>query len=147
MTEAPQAPSGGEAPKRDLAAEFKQQPLAEKILGVAAAAFLLAFIIGNRWSALFHFGGDFAAMYQPWKHTLAFIGAVAVLVLVVTKLMGIRLVDPKLYSKLLVGAAVLPALGLLVEELRDFWGFVMLAGIVLMAYAGAKITTRENILK
>jgi hypothetical protein len=79
-------------------------------------------------------------------HTLAFFGSLGVLGLVVTNLLGIRLVAPKVYNWLLVGSAVVPAVGLVLDQLRDIWGFVMLAGIVLMAYAGAKITTREQIL-
>jgi hypothetical protein len=47
----------------------------------------------------------------------------------------------------LVAAAILPAVGLVCEQLRQFWSFVMLASIVLMAYAGAKISTREQVLK
>lgn len=136
--------SAGSDAKRDVVGDFRRQPLAEKILAIGAAAFLIAFVIENQWKTLFQFGSEY---YQPWMHTLAFVGSIAVLALVVTKLLGIRLVDPKLYNRLLVGSALLPAAGLLFDELREFWGFVMLASIVLMAYAGAKISTREQVLR
>lgn len=142
MAESKESTGGGV--NRDVVGEFRRQPLTEKILAVGAAAFLLAFVIDNRWKTLFQFGTEY---YQPWMHTLAFLGSIVVLVLVVTKLMGIRLVDPKLYNRLLVAAAVLPAVGLVADQIRQFWGFVMLASIVLMAYAGAKISTREQVLK
>jgi hypothetical protein len=143
----PEQDAGGGGAKPDLASEFKRQPVVEKILVLAAVAFLLAFIIDNRWKTLFRFGGVLSEMYAPWKHTLSFVGAIVVLGLFVTKLMGIRLVSDRLYGRLLVAAAILPAIGLLLEELRNGWGFVMLASIVLMAYAGAKITTRDQILR
>ncbi len=141
------AASGGKRDVAAVAAEFKKQPLAEKIVGVAALAFLLAFTFDNRWSALFKFGGPFSNFVQPWMHTLGFIGAIGVLFLVITRLFGVRLLPDKLHGRLLVLAAVMPALGMLIDELKNFWGFVMLAGLVLMAYAGAKITTRDQILK
>jgi hypothetical protein len=138
MADTPGTSGAESGVKRDVVGEFKRQPMAEKILAVAAAAFLLAFIFdGTGWSILF----------KSWKATLAFFGCIGVLVLVVTSLLGIRLVAPKLYNWLLVIAAVLPALGLALDALRNFWYFVMLASILLMAYAGAKITTREQILR
>lgn len=140
MTETP----GGSQPKVDVAGEFRKQPPVDKLLLVAAALYLLAFIVENRWKTLFQFG---RAYYRPWEHTLGFVGALAVLVLVVTKLFGIKLVDAALRGKLLVLAAVLPAVGLAIEFLREFWQFLMLVAVLTMAYAGAKITTRDSVLK
>jgi len=141
MTDTPDA---GSQPKVDVAAEFKKQPMVDKLLLVAAAVYLLAFIVENRWKALFKFGSQY---YRPWEHTLGFVGALVVLALVVTKLLGVKLVDAKLHVKLLVLAAVLPAVGLAIEFLREFWQFLMLVAILTMAYAGAKISTRDQVLK
>ena len=121
-------------------------PAAEKLLAAGAAGVLFAFIADNRWKALFKFS---SAFYQGWMHTLAFFGSIIVLALIITKLLGIKVVDAALHPKLVVLFGVLPALGFVIDELRrlKFMGVVFLAGIVVMAYAAAKITSRDNILK
>ena len=137
-------PGTGAQAKVDVAGEFKKQPFVDKLLLVAAAAYLLSFIVANRGKARSKCG---SSEYLPWEHTLGFVGSIIVLALVVTKLFGVKLVDAKLHVRLLVVGAVMPAVGLAIDALSEFWSFLMLLCILVMAYAGAKITTREQVLK
>ena len=124
------------APKQDPVAEFKKMPVAEKILGAAAAATLLGFIIVGNWD-LFKY---------RWFPTCAFLGSVGALALIITNAFGIKLLEARLRTYVLIGLAILPAVGFVVDALRDFWQAVMLAGAVMMGFAGVKITTREKII-
>ncbi len=141
--ETPTTDSGG--PQKDIGKAIAGMQMAEKILGASALLYLLGFIIDrpSHWRVLFRFG----SYGRPWMFTLGFVGAVGALVLIGTKLFGVKLVDAKLYIKLLILCAILPAVGLLIDSLSDFWGFAILLSTIAMAYAGAKITTREKILK
>jgi len=136
--------SGGS--KTDVVAAVKGMHFLEKLLLVSAVVYLLAFIFDNRWRTLFKFGTRY---YQPWMFTFGFIGSLGALALIGTKLFGVKLVDDKLFTKLLILCAVLPALGLVIQLLTGgtFWYVVMLLVTVAMAYAGVKITDRERLLK
>ena len=138
MTENVEQPAGG-APKRDIVAEFRKNPLAEKILAAAALAVLIAFIVNNSWNLLFKFN-------VQWFPTFAFLGSVLVLVLVGLDVFGVRVMDAKMRVRVLVLLAILPALGFVIDALKNFWFAVMLAGAFAMALAAAKITTREKII-
>ena len=113
---------------RNMAAEFKRLPKMEILLGAGALAVLLGFIFANLWSYLFKF---------TWFPTLAFIGAIAALTLVILRVAGVEFMPAKSRAWLLLGVALLPALGILIDELRHFWGALMLAGALVMAYAAA----------
>lgn len=127
------------APKKDVAAEIKKMPAAEKLLGLAAVVVLLSFIFLGPWSALFKYG---------WFYTCAFLGSVGVIALIATGLFGVKLMDAKMRLYLLIVLAMLPALGFVVDMLKgSFWRAVMLAGGIAMGVAGARITTREKILR
>jgi hypothetical protein len=131
--------STSSAPKKDVAAEIKQMPAAEKLLGLAAVVVLLSFIFLGPWHALFKYG---------WFYTCAFLGSVGAIVLIATELFGIRLMNAKTRIYVLIGLAMLPALGFVVDLLQSsFWRALMLAGGIAMGVAGARITTREKILR
>ena len=135
MTEAEQTETKNAAPKESLLAQFRAMPGIERVLALAAALFVLGFVLGEARLA-----GD-----RWWgPSTFALVGSIAVIALTVTRLLGIRLVAPSIAARLLVFFALLPALGFLIEKLDNLWRFVMLACIAAMAYAGAKIMTREK---
>ena len=138
MTENPETEAAPAAKKPDPIAGFKAMKNAEKILAVAAFATLIAFIFGKKWNVLFQ--GD-------WFETCAFLGAVGVILLVTLDLFGVKVVDAKVRTYLVILFAVLPALGFVIDALTQLWHGLLLAGSVAMAYAGAKITTREQIIK
>ena len=138
MTETPETDAAPAAQKPSPVDGFKAMKNAEKILAVAAFATLVAFIFGKKWDLLFSGG---------WFETCAFLGAIGVILLVSLHLFGVKLVDAKVRTYLLILCAVLPALGFVIDALTHLWHGLMLAGAVAMAYAGAKITTREQIIK
>lgn len=143
MVDTPQQ-SGNDASKRDILAEFQKNPAAEKMLAVAALVVLLAFIFDNRWSWLFKFDSFYGA---AWFTTLAFLGSLLVIALVALDLFGVKVMEARLRLRILILLAMLPALGFIIDTLKGtVWGAVMLAGAVVMAYAAAKITTREKII-
>lgn len=131
---------GGDA-MRGAADAFKRMPTAEKILAASAALGLIAFFVGPEY------GAPFDDLFEAWEPTGLFFGSALVVVLIATRLFGLKLVSDSLYTKLLVLLAIFPALGLVLDSLRHMGRFLQLAALVLMAYAGAKITTRESILK
>jgi len=120
---------------------FKRMPAAEKILAAAAVLGLVAFFVGP------DYGSPFDGLFESWAPTGLFFGTVIVIGLIGTRLFGLRYLSESLYVKLLVLFAVFPAIGLVLDSLSHMGEFLRLAALVLMAYAGAKITTRENILK
>jgi hypothetical protein len=127
------------APKKDVAAEIKKMPAAEKLLGLAAIVVLASFIFLNSWGALFKYG---------WFPTCSFLGSVGVIALIGVELFGVKLMDAKMRIYVLIVLAMLPALGYVVDQLqRSFWYALMLAGGIAMGVAGARITTREKILR
>jgi hypothetical protein len=133
----PESTSG--APKKDVAAEIKKMPAAEKLLGLAAVVVLLSFIIDGPWNALFKY---------RWFPTCSFLGSVGVIALISVELFGVKLMDAKMRIYLLIVLAMLPAVGFVVDMLKNnFWQAVMLAGGIAMGVAGARITTREKILR
>ena len=137
MNEESAESSGPPAEKKDVVAGFKEMGKAEKLVAVGAAGFVLAFVVGNSWKLLFRFS-------EGWAPTLGFVGALGVLVLVITRLLGIKLVDAKLGAKLLVLAAVLPALGWVIDELRNFWYFLALVSMAVMAFGASKLIAPKD---
>ncbi|MGH7163287.1 MAG: hypothetical protein ACREID_07370, partial [Planctomycetota bacterium] len=92
MTDIPSQAAGG----RDIGAEFKRMPQADKILAVAALVVIVSFVIVGEWETLFEFRD------AGWFPTLAFFGAVATAALVATRLFGVTLVGARLFTKLLI---------------------------------------------
>jgi hypothetical protein len=126
---------GGTSARR-LVAAFRQLPTAEQTLAGAAAGVIVAFIVRWSWGELFH----------AWFPTCALLGAVAVLALLLLRLLRVRFLGPTARVYALLGCAVVPALGFVLDEFRDFWRGVMFAGVVLMGFAAAKIADREEII-
>ena len=146
MTE--ETPESSEAPASEgsaeaaggpnVGAEFKALPAAEKMLAIAASAALLGFILSDQWSFLFKVG---------WFTTCIFLGSVLCLVIIALDLFGVKFLGHGIKMKLLLLLAVLPAIGFVVDALKDFWYALMLAGMLVMAYVGAKIGAREKIIR
>ncbi|MCZ6574684.1 MAG: hypothetical protein O7C98_16145 [Planctomycetota bacterium] len=146
MTE--ETPESSEAPASEGSAEgvggpnvvaaFKALPAAEKMLAIAATAALLGFILSSQWDFLFK---------HTWFPTCIFLGSVLCLAVIAMDLFGVKVLGHGLKMKLLLLLAVLPAIGFVVDALKNFWYALMLAGMFVMAYVGAKIGTREKIIK
>jgi len=138
---APSAPPEGTGtpPRRNPLAEFNRLDPAEKMLAGAAVAVLLGFLFVNAWGQLFSFKG------QGWFHTFAFVGALGVVGVTALDLFGVKYVDAKFRPVILVGCAILPAIGFVLYSLGEFWWSLMLAGAVVMGYAAARITAREDL--
>ncbi|MFQ5845958.1 MAG: hypothetical protein ACE5JG_13320, partial [Planctomycetota bacterium] len=130
------APESGEP--RNLAAEYRKLPPAERWLAVIALVVLLAWVFQRGWEGM-----------GRWYETLCLFGSAIVLVLVATRLYGVQVLRTSVDTTILFFAALLPAAGYVVDQLRELtlWGFVLLAGAVLMAYVGVRISTREKLLK
>ena len=150
MTE--ETPESSEAPASEGSAEeaggpiaeFKALPAAEKILAISAVAVLLGFLFSpGSFGRLFKF-----SRYEGgWFNTLAFVGSVGCIIVICLGVFGVKLMGHGLKIRMLIGLAVLPALGFVIDELQEFWGALMLAGAVMMGYVAAKISTREKIIK
>jgi hypothetical protein len=121
---------------RNLSAEFGKLPGAERVLAIAAVAVLLGF--------MFH---EAREDIGTWFRNLALFGSLAVLILVTLKLFGVQLLRPAIDTRILVICAALPVVGFVVDKLKPFWGFVLFAGAILMAYTAAKISTREKLIR
>ena len=103
------------APKKDVAAEIKQMPAAEKLLGLAAVVVLLSFIFAGKWSWLFKI---------LWFPTCAFLGSIGAIALIATELFGVKLMDAKMRLYVLIGVSMLPVVavaGMLEQLLPRDW--------------------------
>ncbi len=133
----PSTPSGGTSAAK-AAADFKAMPMAEKIVAVAALLGLAGFLFGHGFSVLF----------KAWHATGLFLGTLGVLVLIGTKLFGVVLLAGGMHTKVVVLLALLPAVGMVIDAMNlSVWFFLMLIATFVMAYAAAKITSRESLLK
>jgi len=138
METAQPSSSGGGASAAKAAADFKAMPMFEKILAVAALVALVSFL----------FGVGFSWLFKSWHATGLFLGSVGVLGLIGTKLFGVVLLAGATHTFVLVLFALLPAVGLVIDTLSGtVWGFLALVATLAMAYAAAKITSREQLLK
>ena len=140
MTEETQASS---SPQRDVDVkkELSAMPFAEKLLAGAAVAMLLAVLIEPMMRRRIFNHGFWA--------TCALIGAAVTIALVALHVLGIKVMDAKTRTYAVVGAAVLPILGFLIDLLEGqrLWGIIALVAMFVMAFAGLKITNRENLIK
>lgn len=127
-------PDAGDKP--DPVAKLKALPMTEKLLLGAAAIALVVFIIEGGLKLLFK---------SSWGPTCTFLGTLGVVILIGLDLFGVKVMDKKSRTYLLILCAVLPALGWVIDLLSTlkFWGAVGIACIFVMAYAGAKLTTRD----
>ncbi|MHC4548042.1 MAG: hypothetical protein ACYTEZ_04625 [Planctomycetota bacterium] len=140
MTETtePTGETGGTTPQRDLVAEFKAMPAAEKLLAAAACAVILGWLISEGWHLFFK---------VRWFPTCAFLGALGILALTVLDLFGVKIMSAKMRTYVIIALGVVPAVGFVIDALQHFWSAVMLAGAIVMALAAVKITTREKIIQ
>lgn len=138
MTEGTEPAGTAPKPERNLLEEFKRMPAADKMLAAAAAAALLGFVVEGSFDELFKF---------RWFPTCVFLGSVGVLVMLGVEIFGFKLLEGPVRTYVLILLAVLPMLGFVVDALSNFWRAVMLAGAIVMGFAGVKITTREKIIK
>lgn len=136
--EQPPPPPSTSASKRDVVAEFKAMLPAEKMLVIAAAAVILAFIFAGSWNLLFKY---------IWFPTCAFLSAACILALTILDLVGTQFLKGKARTYVTIVLGVLPAVGFVIDKLSNFWHAVMLAGAIVMGFAAVKITTRENLIK
>ena len=142
MSEPLEQPPPPPAPKRDLVGDFNAMRPAEKMLAIAALAVFLAFVFAGAWGILFKY---------LWFPTCAFLGALGILVLTGLDLAGVKFLEGKARTYVMILLGALPAAGFVIDELTQalssFWGALMLAGAIVMGVAAVKITTRENIIK
>ncbi|MHC4957600.1 MAG: hypothetical protein ACYTGN_04430 [Planctomycetota bacterium] len=133
-----QAPPAAEPEGRaDPVGAFREMQLAEKILVAAALGVLVAFTFAGHWTRLFS---------GRWFITCAAVGSVGTLVLAALDMFGMKPVKRPARTYLMVFLALVPALGFVIDRLIDFWDGMVLAGAVAMAYAAARITTRDNLI-
>lgn len=132
---------GGAAPRKpkpDPVKEFKAMPSAERwlaILAVGVIAAYLIFALSASWSL------------QPFD-VCSLLGSLAILVLVVPHLFGIRILTPRIRMYAFAVAGVFPAVGFVIQLLTgDFWHALMLAGGVAMGLTAWQIAERERLLK
>ena len=114
--------------------EIMDLPTAETVLCGSGAAVLLGFVFTAGWGNLLH----------SWHVAFAFAGATIAVTLLAFKMLGIKSLPAALQDKLIVGCAALPALGYVIEELQNFWSFLMLVGTIGMAYAAYRIMSRDG---
>ncbi len=142
MSEETNEDSGGGGEKKDVVAGMKAMGRAEQLVALGAASFLLAFLFrGGSWKHLFQFG---RYSYEGWTYTLGFLGSLCVLVLVITKLLGVKLVNAKLAAKLLVVCAAAPAVGWIIDSLKDFWRFLAIVSVAVMAFAATRLIASKD---
>lgn len=134
--------SSSSAPKKDVGAAIKGMGAADKLIAIGAAAFMLAFLVEGPWKSLFKFG---SAIYgNAWFMTLGFLGSIGVLVLIVTKLLDVKLMDAKLAAKLLIICAAAPALGWVIDSLKNFWYFLAMISVAVMAFGATRLVATKD---
>ena len=121
---------------KDIAAKFRKSPNEEKILIIASALVLLAFLVLNSWPQLF----------KNWFATGALVGAGGVLILFGLQDSFSEFLTTTRGKRIFLGLACLPFLGMIVNALKSFWYAMMMAGAVGMVYAATRISEREKVL-
>ena len=131
-----------EARRDGLFDRFRRLPFAEKVLGVSALGVAFGWLVSAQWSNLLQLGS-----LGGWFSTLCLFGTVSVLSITVMRLFGIAWVSPAASTRLLIAAAFLPALGIAVELLSNFWFAVTLVGSAVMAWAAGRISLRDGLFR
>jgi hypothetical protein len=126
------------APKPDPVKEFKAMPSAERWLAILAVGVIVCYLL---------FGLTRSWLLQAFD-VCALAGSIAVLVLVVPHLFGVRILSPRVRMYGFAVAGVFPAVGFVLYFLwTDFWHAAMLAGGVAMGLTAWQIAERERLLK
>jgi len=119
--------------KRRVAPGLRSLSGAERLLALAAALMLIAYIVRGDWGRAFH----------SWFDAGAVIGALGALALVAIHLSGTRLLPVRARMYGIAAFGLLPAVGFVVEEIAlDSWRALMLAGAVAMGLAAAQLPDR-----
>jgi hypothetical protein len=116
-------------PRRDLLRDFGNLHPSERLLGVGALLVLLGFIVAHLWADLF----------GNWFYTLALAGAAGTVALVGAQMFDVRPFQPRTRTLALLGFALAPALGFVIETLSNTWTALMLGGSGVMAYAAVRM--------
>ncbi len=124
--------------KPDPLKEFKAMPSAERWLALFAVGVIAAYFIHAVTTAWYVQAFDVCALA----------GSLAVLVLVVPHLFGVRILPPRVRMYVFAVAGVFPAVGFVIQLLTgDFWHAVMLAGGVAMGLTAWQLAERERLIK
>ncbi len=124
--------------KPDPVKEFKAMPSAERWLAVFAAGVIVCYLI---------FATTKIWLFQPFD-VCALVGSLAVLVLVVPHLFGVRILTPRVRMYVFAVAGVFPAVGFVIQLLTgDIWHALMLAGGVAMGLTAWQLADRERLIK
>jgi len=119
---------------------FRRLPFAEKLLGISALAVAFGWLVSGQWSSLLQLGS-----LGGWFATLCLLGTVCVIAVMGARLFGIAWLSPAASTRLLIAAAFLPALGIAVELLSNFWFAVTIVGSAVMAWAAGRISLRDGL--
>jgi len=131
--------------KKDVAAAIKDMGAAEKLVALGAAAFLLSFLVKSEytWKSLFKFGSSVHIF--AWWWTLGFLGSVGALVLIITKMMGVKLVDAKLAGRLVIICASAPAVGWAIDSIsQNFWVLLMMLSTAVLGFAAWRMVASKD---
>mgnify|MGYP001820296289 CR=1 FL=1 len=129
------------APRDGLFDRFRRLPFAEKLLGVSALAVAFGWLVSAQWSNLLQLG-----TLGGWFSTFCLIGTLGVIALTGARLFDLPWLSPAATTRLLIVAAFLPALGIAVELLSNFWFAVTVVGSAVMAWAAGRISLRDGLL-
>ena len=129
----PESAEGEGSPKRGLAPGLRSLSSAEKLLALAAAIMVVAYLVRGEWGRVL----------DSWFDAGAMTGALGALALVALHVSGTRLLAPRARMYGFAAFGLLPAVGFVVEEISlDAWRALMLAGAVAMGLAAAQLPER-----
>jgi len=120
-------------PKRRVAPGLRSLSAAERLLALAAALMLVAYVVRGEWGRVL----------ESWFDAGAVTGAVGALALVAAHLSGTRLLPARARMYGIAAFGLLPAVGFVLEEISlDAWRALMLAGAVAMGLSAAQLPDR-----
>jgi hypothetical protein len=127
--------------KPDFLTRFMEQPRWEQYATAASLACLLGWLGASGWARLFAFGEA-----GGWFFTFTLFGCLAVVILSVAGTIPPRWTGMRERTRrhVLVGFAMLPALGGAIELLQNFWGAVAFVAAAGMAYAAYRLVTEPD---
>jgi hypothetical protein len=129
--------------KPDFQANFKQLPLVEKVLAVIAIVVIIGWIIA--WSRKGDSVYTISGFFSNWFTPLSFLGALAIVTLVVLKVFGVRPLPPNVESKVIPIASLLPVLGYLTSIINMPAMLLTIGGSIALAYISATTYWRQRI--
>ena len=130
-------PTGNAPTSKNYVSNAFKLPLQEKILAILAILIAIGFI--SVWSQAGRY------VFDSWFMNGCWVGAVAVIALLVLRVTGKKLFPPAIERHVLPIASLLPALGFLVEQLTPLSRFLTVGGAIAMAYISAMTYWRRHI--